>query len=213
MEFIFPLPASDRQQRQSTTLHLMVAVALMGMGIAGALMFWFTGVSANFKTPFRPFAVFSCLCAMMGAGLLLIAIVRRRWLADKRPATMLRVIEILLLAGITGGLLLYGWYKPALLIGFLSAIVLLSLFWEQSHATQGFVRLNEHGISVSGKLRGYRWAEIKALRLKQGVLSIEATGNRLWQENVPTHDVDEEVFVPWCDAQIKKHEAERQKEW
>ena len=214
MEFSFTLADQSRRQRHSTGLHLMVATALLGMGLAGFGMFWYTSVSDKFTASYRPLALFAACCVLLGLGLFFITIARRRWLEDRRRAAVLRAVEVAALVAVTGVLLLADWYKPALIIGALSLVVLFSLFWERTRGQIAQAHFSESGIRLSGAARGYRWPEVTAVRYRGGVLSIELLRNRLWQEHVvAVEHLDEETFLLWCQAQILKSAAARGREW
>gem|GEM_PF-2099540 len=211
VHFTFHLAAGKQRRNPATALHLMVAVMLLGIAIAAAFLFWFTSVSPNFQSPYFSFAVFGAVCLVVSIALLLLAVRQRKGQEDNRLSGWVYLELVVLLAGAV----LFLWqqaYIPALLFMVMAVAVGLAN-WSASRKSRGkLISFTEKEIIVPGRLRAYAWREVNKVLYRYGTLTIELTGNRLWQ-NFATTDADLQIFEAWVNSQIEKYAAERAKEW
>jgi len=216
MQFELSLAGTDAvSNRRMTTLHLMLAFVLCGLGAGCFLLYWFTAVSPNFTSPYSPFAIFG-VCSMLAGGMIAgISIFYKNWLLQGRRNILLRFLEIGLLSG--GGLLFYlsDQHIPATIFIIVAFMISIATFWEAQRPAVQLVRIDKSGVSLpknnSAKL--LRWSEIEGLLLRHSILSIELTGNRLVQRNIVDTDVDPSAIEIYSASLIEENATKRAKEW
>lgn len=212
MTFTFYLTSATRQRNPANALHLMVAVMLFGIAIASEVLFWFTSVSPNFQSPYLPFAIFGLVCFVVSIALVALTVRQRKAQRLSNKISSWIYLELLLLLIGAGLFLWQGAQLPALLFVVMAIAVAAATFSAARKSNRSEIILNDKSITVPGRVRPYPWREVERLLYRRGTLTIELTGNRIWQQFVTT-DADPELFEAWVQAQLKKYAAEKAKEW
>ncbi len=214
MQFILPLAKEDKAQRHATTLHVMLAFLLFGIGVAGIGMFLgFTVMTKNFLThgAYRSFLFFGIACIVASIALLLLSVFQKTWLRRKQNNLIFRVIELVLLAGSSILFFSNGWKMPALLFALMSAVVIFAIIRERRAETAGNILIEDTGITIHSEARTRRlpWKEIDAVLLRFGILTIECAGNRLIQRNILSDNTSEILLADFCKERIATGKAAR----
>jgi len=212
LTFLIPLAEARVKPHQSTALHLMVAIALIGVGFAAGVLFWFTGVSPKFREAYTPFAIVSTAFFAAGILIFILAFAARKR-AGSRTGRGLRLAEIALL--IFGAVLFFkqGWNPPALIFAVL-AVAVSAAFAAERSSNRITLRLDESGIHRPHALvrRLIPWQEVESALLRHGTLTLNLTGNRFRQHRIAEDtEVDAEIFEAWAAAQIEKGKTFRPK--
>ncbi len=216
MQFELSLAGSDLvSNRRMTTLHLMLAFVLCGLGAGCFLLYWFTSVSPTFTSAYTPFALFGVCSMLAGFMIAAVSVFYKNWLMKGRRNILLRVLEIALLGGGALLFLLNGQQIPAVIFAIVAAMIVVATVWEAQKPVAQKVRIDEAGVSLpkNNSSRTIRWAEIEGLLLRHSILSIELTGNRLVQRSIVDTDVDAEILEAFSAARIEQFATERAKDW
>lgn len=215
MQFILPLEEDNRTLRHATTLHVMLAFLLFGIGVAGISMFFgFTVMSRDFITngAYNSFLYFGIACMLVSIALLLLTFFQKTWLRQKQNNLIFRIVELVLLAGSSVLFFTSGSRMPALLFALMSAVVVFAILRERRAGIAGNVVIEESGITISSDARTRRlpWQEIDAVLLRFGILTIECAGNRLIQRNIQHHHTPPEAALSsFCNEKIAAGKANR----
>lgn len=178
--------------RRMTTLHLMLAFVLCGLGGGCLVLYWFTATSPKFTTAYQPFAVFGICSFAAGMIIVAVSVFYRNWLMKGKRSIMLRVIEILFLCGACIIFALAGQMKPATIFGIVAVMIAIAAFLEARKPATQVVTINENGISLpkQGITKKIRWNEIERVLLRHSILTIELSGNHLIQRAVTVNTED-----------------------
>lgn len=214
MQFVLPLDEDARSQRHATTLHVMLAFLLFGIGIAGiGLFFGFTVMSPHFVTNgiYNSFLLFGIASLLASVTLLVLSVFQKTWLRRKQNNLLFRIVELVLLAASSVLFFTNGWRLPAVLFALMSAVVIFAIFRERRGETAGTVLIEERGITVNSdaRIRKLLWKEIDHLIFRFGILTIECTDNTLIQRNIAGTDVDPAQITLFARAQIEEAKAAR----
>ncbi len=201
--FEFVIGATHQPRRQTLALHLLISFVLFAVGIFCLVMYWFTGISPNFKMAIGAFGLFGLLCFLGGIAVyaLSISVVRR-----ERSATVLRVLELLLLAGGAGLFFLNGWIVPAVLFGILAALAIVAALYEIKAPADTVIQISGEGVFRKGGLKSthLRWRELQQVLYRRGILTIDCVDNRLFQYTVQAPQIDGPLFETFCADQIAR---------
>ncbi len=213
MEYRLPLAATDSTStRRMTTLHLMLAFVLCGLGAGCLVLYWFTTVSPKFTTAFRPFLLLGISSLLVGLVITAIAIFNKGWLMQGKRSTALRVAEVLILVSAGATFAIAGQWRPAAMFGIIAIAVVVATLWESRKPAAQEAMISELGIILpkGGLPKTYRWTEIEAVLLRHGILSIELSGNRLLQKSLnPEAGLDGAAIEAFCQQYIKQYEKAR----
>ena len=213
MQYVLSLtPADTGSTRRMTTLHLMLALVLCGIGAGSFVLYWFTAVSPKFDHAYRPFAVLGACSFLAGLGIASVAIFYKNWLMQGRRSLGLRIVELLLMSGASLTFASGGERRPAMLFGIITLAILGAAVWERRKPAQPEARIDEHGITLpkGGFTQTIRWSEIEGVLLRHSILSIELTGNRLVQRSIQEEsDFDASVIEAYSQVLIRKYEKQR----
>ncbi len=193
-----------------TTLHLMLAFTLCGLGAGSIVLYWFTSVSPNFKEAYRPFMVFGICSFLFGLGIAAVSVFYKNWLMQGKRSFLLRICEIGML---TTGSVLYrfaGQNIPSTIFGLVAGLIAIAAIWESRKPGNPSAIINEEGVLISnGQIRKrIPWDEIESVLLRHGILTIEMSENRLLQRSL-SGPVDIETIEAFGKAQILLHEKKR----
>lgn len=213
MQYVLPLmPADNSSTRRMTTLHLMLAFALCGIGAGCIVLYWFTAVSPKFTAAYGPFALLGACCFIVGLGIAAIAMFNKSWLMKGKRSAWLRVAEMLLIGTVALAFALSGQIRPAVLFGMIGIAVLAATLWELRKPASHEAVISDAGVMIpkKGSSQLLRWSEIENVLLRHGILSIELTGNKLVQRSIrPDADFDAATIETFCQTYIRKFEKER----
>ena len=197
--------------RRMTTLHLMLAFVLCGLGAGCLVLYWFTATSPKFATAYQPFAVFGICSFLAGGTIAAVSVFYRNWLMQGKRNIMLRVAEILIISTACLLFALAGQMKPAGIFGIVAVMITIATFWEAGTPRVQQVTISERGISLpkKGMTQIIGWKEIESILLRHSILTIELTGNRLLQRSVITNETDTQGIEAFSKELIQQHEKER----
>jgi Trp operon repressor len=187
MQYVLPLtPADTGSTRRMTTLHLMLAFVLCGIGAGSFVLYWFTFMSPKFTGAYRPFAVLGGCSIVVGLGIATTTIFYKNWLMEGRRNFWLRVAEVIAIGAASLTFALMGQMRPAILFGVVDAAIILAAVWELRKPTAQKAIIDEHGITLpkGSFTQLLRWSEIENVLLRHSILSIELIGNRLVQRSI-----------------------------
>lgn len=210
----FELRAIDSEagpSRRLTSLHLMLAFVLCGIGVNGLVLYWFR---AQLQTPTmhsQPFALFGVISFLAGLMIFGMLLFNRRWIMRGRRSLMLRIAEIALLLTSCVLFLQIGQLVPGLVFGIITALIAAAAAWEAFLPKQQSILINAAGVSMpKGALKKvYGWDRIERVILRHGILSIELEGNKLVQQPVVPAGVDVAALETFCAGQAASHAAKR----
>jgi hypothetical protein len=201
MVYDLPLVEEKIKPHQITTLHLVSALAFI---VAGAIIFVY-----NYTIPAWGFA-------LLGEGivLLVLTIVKNRWVTGPKINTRLRIGELIIALTVLGYSALQGWKFPMIIFGMLSAALAFALYWEKTADAVLMIRVDEQGIQlpVTYRKRLIPWIEIDDVVLRFGTLTANGAQNHFYQWNIGPNDTDREIFEAYCKAQIEEHSKNRRKD-
>ena len=194
-----------------TTLHLMLAFVLCGLGAGCLVLYWFTAVSPKFTAPYRPFAGFGIASLVAGLAIAGISAFYKNWLMKGKRSFLLRIAEILLLGGGCAVFFMAGQKPPAVIFGIVALMIAIAAVWEARTPAVQHIIINAAGVLLpkGGSTKLLRWSEIEGLLLRHSILSIELSGNRLLQRNIQTNDMDAASLEAFSADHIQQHAKER----
>ncbi|RYD52852.1 MAG: hypothetical protein EOP52_01520 [Sphingobacteriales bacterium] len=208
--FQFVIGATHQPRRQTLALHLLISFVLFAVGIFCLVMYWFTGISPNFKMAIGAFGFFGALCFAGGIAVyaLSISVVRRA-----RYATLLRVLELLLLAGGAVLFFLNDWIVPAVLSGILAGLAIVAALYEIKTPADTVIQISGEGVFRKAGLKSthLRWRELQQVLYRRSILTIDCVDNRLYQYPVQAPQIDGPLFEAFCADQIAQALPDRQK--
>ncbi len=217
MQFVLPLmPADTGATRRMTTLHLMLALVLCGIGAGSLVLYWFTTISPNFKQAYTPFIWLGILSLLLGAGIFTAAIFYKKWLREGKRSLSLRLLEVLAVIGSSLTFAFAGQAKPALLFGIIALAILAAAIWELRKPATPQALIDEQGIRLpkGGLIRLLPWTEIDKVLVRHGILSIELDGNRLLQRNLlPGMHHEASAIEDFCKAKSAEAAQKRVPDW
>ena len=217
MQFVLPVTENGVRQRHSTTLHMMLAFLLFGIGVTVEALYWFMTVSKNFEKtgPYKPFLFFGIACLLVAVVIIILNFFQKSWLRKESNNLLFRGIELLLLA--TSSLLFFinGWKSPAILFGVMTAVVVFAIIREKAGSRAGGIVIDDKGVQFnkSGRTKSLDWREIESVLLRFGVVTIEYADNHLLQENIGQPIPDATLLEAYCKEKIESHRSERLKDW
>lgn len=202
MTFELALPEMRAKHHQVTALHLMAALAMIGSG-------------AVLHQLYPPAAIWSLVLAGTGIVLLYFTVFRNKWLTDNKANRIIRILELLLMIGLSLFFISKQWTQPAVMFGVLAAAMSFALFWEKKANTTQIIRIDEQGIKlpITSRKRSITWPEVEQVILRFGILTIDCEDNRLYQWNIATADIDTEIFEAFCKAQAEAGKKKRVADW
>ena len=213
MQFVLPVLENNVRQRHTTTLHIMLAFLLFGIGITCEALYWFTATSPKFGKlgAYQPFLYFGIACIAGSAAILLLNFFQKSWLRKEQNNLLFRIIELGLL-GISSVLFfLNGWKMPAALFGIMTLVVIFAIVREKNAAKTGKIIIDESGIllQLSARSKIIGWKEIDAVLLRFGILTIEYADNHLFQQHIGKPAPDTAVLEQYCTEKIEAHKLAR----
>jgi hypothetical protein len=194
-----------------TTLHLMLAFVLCGLGAGCFVLYWFTAVSPKFTAAYRPFAGFGIASLVTGIAIASISAFYKNWLLKGKRSLLLRIGEVALLAGGCAVFFMAGQNLPAGIFGIVAGMIAIAAVWEARTPGAQNIIINSTGISIpnGATTKLLRWSEVESLLLRHSILSIELSGNRLMQRSIKTDDTDSTSLELFSAENIQLHAKER----
>lgn len=197
--YVLPLVEKKVKNHQIIALHLMVALAVAG---AGAVFY-------TFMQEVQPYGL-----ALMigGASLLIVSIFRNRWLIKAGVNRLVRVAELSVTIAIFYYVARHGMTPAMIMFGTLSAAIIFAFIWERETNRGLVVHINNDGLKLPVTLRrNLDWKDVESIILKFGILTVNATNNRMFQWTVAEMDFDTKSFDKFCREQISKGKEQRDK--
>lgn len=200
MTFELLLSGVKVKPHQIIALHLMSALVFLG---AGAILY----------RMYRPTPAWGILLLAAGILLLTMSVFRSKWLKEDRINTVVRIAEL----GVCITLVLFSfsnmWLQPIIIFSVLGAALLFALFWEKGKENKLIVRVNKEGISLppTSRKRFIEWHEAEQVLLRYGTLTIDCTGNKLYQWTIAHIDFSDSDFEAFCKQQIETGKSKKPK--
>lgn len=217
MQFVLPLmPADNGATRRMTTLHVMLALVLCGIGAGSFVLYWFTTVSPNFSKPYTPFVLLGAVSLLMGVAIIAAAIFYKSWLRAGKRSLSLRIIEIVVVGSASLTFAFAGQSRPAILFAIIAAAILAAAIWEMRKPTAARAIIDEKGIRLpkSGIMRLIPWADVDKVLVRHGILSIELTDNRLLQRSLAAGSrADAAGIEAYCSEKSAAAAVTRSADW
>lgn len=210
------MPADAGATRRMTTLHVMLALVLCGIGAGSLVLYWFTIVSPNFSKPYTPFVVLGVFSMLVGLAIIAAAIFYKSWLRAGKRSIGLRLIEIVVVAGASLTFAFAGQGRPAILFAVIAAAILVAAIWEMRKPAAPLAVIDEKGIRLprGGVVRLLPWSEVDKVLVRHGILSIELSGNRLLQRNLqPGSRAEAAAIEAYCSEQAAAAATTRSADW
>jgi len=209
MHFQLSLAEEQVKPHQVTTLHLIAAFTLAGMG---GLCFVLPAGSTGRPVDNDTSRIAGTALMVTGVLLLGVALFRNRWLLRAHVNRIFRAGELAVVLGLTACWLLLQYWMPAVITGLLSGALVFALYWEQQGQRQArYITVDPDGIRLPGIGRGrlLGWPEVERVLLRFGVLTVDCYDNHLFQWNIRQADFDKETFETWCAQQIADGKRKR----
>jgi apolipoprotein N-acyltransferase len=208
MQFTLPLQEDGVSQRHATTLHIMLAFLLFGIGSAAIGLFWFTSVSPAFEQyggAYMPFIFFGVAAILASIAIVSLSVFQKSWMRKERNSLIFRIVEFGLLAISSVLFFLNKWNMPAALFGLMALVVVFAIVREKGRLKAGQIMVDAAGIKLPG--RQIDWKEINNVLLRFGTLTIELNGNKVIQQNIGTPAPDAPKLEGYCREMIETHKV------
>jgi hypothetical protein len=212
MEFELLLPPTEGSStRRMTTLHLMLAVMLCGLGAGCFTLYWFTSVSPNFKHAYTPFLVLGLSSLLSGIAIGVTSVFNKRWLMQGKRSVMLRIAEVALLAAGCGVFAYSNQTKPAIIFGVVALIIAVTAIWESRKPGNQKIVISDIGILLprKGLMQTLKWREVEGVLLRHGIITIELTGNKRIQHEVMPDGINAESLESYSKQLVNRYASER----
>lgn len=206
-----PTDSEAVSSRRLTSLHLMLAFVLCGIGVNGLVLYWFRAQLQHFPLDYQPFALFGAVSFLAGLMIFGMFLFNRRWLMKGRRSLILRIAEIVLLLTSCVLFLKIGQQIPGIVFGIITALIAAAAAWEFALPKQQAIRIDATGVSFpkGGLKKQLAWDRIERVILRHGILSVELEGNKLIQKPVVPAGVDTAALERFCEEQAALHAAKR----
>lgn len=201
---VYDLPLADGKIKphQVTALHLISALAFIG---TGAIIFIY-----NYTITYWGLALL-----IAGVLLLVATMFRNRWVSRRNVNTALRIGEMVIALGLVVLSAMNGWKFPVIIFGVLSAVIVFSLYWENTSGRPMIVHIGDKGVKLPMVARGrfLPWTEIEQVILRRGILTIDCVNNNLYQWNIAGDQTEDEILEAYCEARIEGSKKDRKADW
>lgn len=200
MTFELPLTETRIKPHQVTALHLLVALAM-------------TGIGAVLRSFYAPAKNWSLVLLVAGILLLILALFRNRWLTKPAISRMFRIGELMVMLCLASFFVIQHWKVPAAMCGILSFATLFSIFWENEKGSTQVVRIDDNGVNLpmTSRRRHIDWRDIDQVLFRHGTLTINCYDNRLFQWMIGNVQLDRDSFENFCLQQIEAGKLKRDK--
>ena len=204
---------SGVQQRHTTTLHVMLAFLLFGIGIVCGGLYWFTSVSPVFKSfgSYKPFLFFGIACLLASIAILVLTIFQKKWLREERNNLLFRLLELVLVGSSSLLFFLNKWMMPASLFGLMSAVIIFAIIRERRASQSGHIIIDEKGIAMhlATRSRLFNWKEIEGVLLRFGTLTVEFADNKMIQQNIAAVNINNQELEDFSRQKVEQYRTER----
>lgn len=218
MIFELPLVEDRVKPHQLTALHLFVAFILL---ITASLIL--ASYAAATHLPEAKIAQYKMLLYFgpavsvglyaITAILLLVTIVKNKWLQKPLNNMVFRVFELLLIATMFIYCAITGLIVPAVIYAILCTTIILAISWERKKHIPLLIHIDKEGIKppLTSRTRIIDWVDVEHVILRFGTLTVNCADNRLYQWNVGTFNFEPDVFEVFCIRQVDKAKERRDK--
>ncbi len=198
MTFELALTEEKVKSHQITALHLVSALALIG---TGAIFYWL----------YTPVKKWGAALLITGVLLLLVTIIKNKWLIKPDPNRIFRMVELMAFLCLASFLYLHHIWIATIMFGILSAAILFALYWEGTSGNSLKILISTDGIKlpITSRKRFIEWHEVEKILLKYGTLTIDCHNKRLFQWNVQGINFDPENFESFCNNQVEENKGKR----
>lgn len=208
MQFILPVQEDGVSQRHATTLHIMLAFLLFGIGAAAIGLFWFTSVSPAFQQhggAYKPFIFFGIAALLGAACIILLSVFQKNWMRQERNSLIFRGVEFILLAVSSVLFFINKWNMPAALFGIMALVVIFAIIRERNQAKAGNITIDAGGVRLRG--RKIDWKDIENVLFRFGTLTVEMKGNKIIQQNIGATTTDGKALEHFSREMIETHKV------
>jgi hypothetical protein len=220
MKYELPIAEERVKPHQLTALHLFVAfiflitASLLLLGNA-AVSHMPEGKTVKYESLkfFGPSV--SYMLYGIAAVILLVSILKNKWLQQPFNNMLFRIIELLIMGALFGYCALTQLTVPTIIYGILSATIILAITWERKKNIPLTVTIDSDGVKppVTSRIRMLTWAEVEQVILRFGTLTVNCADNRLYQWNVAASDFEHTAFETYCAKQVEEAKVNRKNDW
>jgi hypothetical protein len=216
MRFELPLVEERVKPHQLTALHLFVAFILLIT--ASLLLVSYSAVShlpedklAEYKMLLYFGPAVSVALYAITAILLIVTIVKNKWLQKPMNNMLFRTFELLLIASLFIYCTVAGLVIPAIIYAILCTTIILAISWERKKHIPLVINIDKDGIKlpITSRTRIIDWADIEHVILRFGTLTVNCVDNRLYQWNIGNYNFETDVFEVFCIRQVDKAKEKR----
>lgn len=196
----FELPVAEQRVKphQVTALHLLCAMTFIGTG-------------SLFYRYYLPYKEAGAALALLGLALVVTAIVKNRWLRQKKVNIAVRTIELTVLIALGIFTAIQGWNVPTGMFAVLAVAVLFGLVWENSAESALVIRIDDSGIKlpITSRRRSIDWMEVEQVLFRYGTLTIDCHNQRLFQWIIGPAQIDAQQLESYSSQQVEAHRSKR----
>jgi hypothetical protein len=217
MVFELPLAEEKVKRQQVITLHLIVTFILLATGALLLLIqYLLNSLSGDQREAFNRLTLptaWGSVVLLAGVALLGLLLFKNKWLTDRKPNRILRIVELGVLLCFASFAAMQQLIVPAVIYGIVAAAILFAIYWESVSDNTLYIHLDERGIRLplTSRKRFLEWWEVENVILRFGVLTIDCHDNRLFQWNIKTISFDKEEFQRFCNEHIAESKEKRKK--
>jgi hypothetical protein len=145
------------------------------------------------------------------AILLIVTIVKNKWLQKPMNNMLFRTFELLLIASLFIYCTVAGLVIPAIIYAILCTTIILAISWERKKHIPLVINIDKDGIKlpITSRTRIIDWADIEHVILRFGTLTVNCVDNRLYQWNIGNYNFETDVFEVFCIRQVDKAKEKR----
>ncbi len=194
----FSVLSAGIRPHQVMALHGMVSLCWIGAGAMAHRL--------------RPDLPWGQGLAIMGMMLLILMLIRNRWIRRSRVNGILRLAE----SGVMGCFAVFagfqGWWPAMLTLGVMTLVLVFAYRQEQpGHKPSRHILISESGVRIPGKWGGrlLEWPEIENLIYRHGVFTLNLRDGRLHQFEVQPPSEDWSQVEPQCRKWIKNSQNQK----
>lgn len=218
MTFELPLTEDRVKPHQVTALHLFVVLTMLITASVMMVSYYAVSHMPEDKALAHRSLLYYGLAASLAiyavsAILLIIILVKNKWLQKPVNNLILRIVELLLMLVFAAYAWSVGVIVPAIIFTLLAGAIVFAINWERKKDTPLTILVDKEGIKppVNSRKRFIEWPEVEHVLLRFGTLTINCADNRMYQWNVGNTMFEPEVFEVFCIRQVDKAREQRDK--
>ncbi len=218
MRFELPLTEERVKPHQVTALHLFVVFTMFITAAVLLVSYYAVSHMPEDKALAHRTVLYYGLAAgltvlLMSVVMLVIILVKNRWLQKPLNNFIMRCVELLLMLVFAGFALANGIIVPGIVFLALAAAIVFAINWERKKDVPFTIVVDKEGIKppVNARKRFIEWPEVEHVLLRFGTLTINCADNRLYQWNIGNTEFEPDVFEVFCIRQVDKAREQRDK--